>query len=647
MSILDSIKCPDDVKALNDDELRVLCLEIRQRIINVTSKNGGHVGPNLGVVELTLALHKVFDSPTDRFIFDVSHQGYVHKLLTGRNNGQFDNLRKTDGTSGFLSRSESSHDCYGAGHAGTALSAALGMAVARDKMRKKDHIVAIIGDAALTCGITMEALNNIAVSTNRLIVVLNDNEWSISKNVGAISKYLNELITNKAYNRFHDDLKSFLNKMPGGDSIINFASKAKKEAKDFLVHSSLFEKYDLRYLGPIDGHDLDVLVQYLTFAKQSDRPVLLHVMTVKGNGYEAAINHPEKFHGTSPFEIKTGKSLGSSGAPPKYQDVFGDAIVNFAEKDKSIIGITAAMPGGTGLIKLQEKIPNQFYDVGIAEEHAVLFAAGLATYGMKPVVTIYSTFLQRAIDPIIHDVCIQKLPVVFCMDRAGLSPNDGATHHGLFDIAYLRCVPETIIMQPKDEDELVDMMWTSINTEQPTFIRYPRGSAEGIEIKLKPQKIKIGEAETLCSGKNIIIWALGPWINDALLLAEKLTKENGISVGVVNARFAKPIDKTLLIRNVQDCALIVTMEDHVLSGGFGSAILETLEENEIAAKVLRIGWPDNFVSHGSSVDDLRKANGIDSNSVFNLVLNRYKKISDKQSNYSNQPIVEDVVSSLG
>lgn len=609
--ILSKIDGPSDIRSLSEDELQDLAAEIRKRLIQVTSYNGGHLGPNLGVVELTMAMHLVFDTPKDKFVFDVSHQGYVHKLLTGRAGAAFDEVRKTGGLSGFLSRDESPHDAFGAGHAGTALSAALGIAAARDQLGTDEHVVALCGDAAFTCGITMEALNNVASSTKRLVIILNDNEWSIAKNVGAIAKYLNELITNPIYNRLHHDFGAFLQKVPGGEQLLKIGKSAEKGWKSIMVPSSLFEKYGVRYFGPIDGHDLPLLVRNLEFAKEANEPVILHIVTKKGKGYKPAIDRPESFHGTSPFEVHSGKSKSTEiKVPPSYQDVFGKAMVRFAKADKKIVGITGAMPAGTGLIHLSNEIPEQFYDVGIAEEHAVLFAAGLATQGIQPVVAIYSTFLQRAFDQIIHDVCLQNLPVLFCMDRAGLSPNDGATHHGLFDIAYSRCVPNAIAMQPKDEDELVDMMHTALEHKAPAFIRYPRGEGLGVEIKERPQSLEIGKAETLSQGSDTILWALGPMIQDAIELKERLESEDGLSVGIVNARFIKPLDSELLLSQALSARLIVTMEDGILSGGFGSAVLETLSDAGLATGVHRIGWPDRFIEHGSNSSVLRANAGL-------------------------------------
>lgn len=626
--LLAQIRGPADVKSLPFGELPRLAQEIRDEIIAVTSRNGGHVAPNLGVVELTIALHRVFDTPGDQLVFDVAHQGYVHKLLTGRGGDAFRKLRQTGGVSGFLYRPESPHDAFGAGHAGTAISAALGMATARDLRGTHEHVVAVCGDAAFTCGITMEALNNVVSATKRLIVILNDNEWSIARNVGAIARYLNRLSTSQTYNRLHHDIESFFKRWPGGVELNKLYQKWKRETKDFFVESSLFEKYGLRYIGPIDGHNFDELQKNLEFAKQSDVPILLHIHTKKGKGLDAAIEHPEKFHGASPFDPVTGESVkGPHGTPPNYQDVFGRALARFAKADPSIVGITGAMPSGTGLSHLAAECPKQFFDVGIAEEHAVLFAAGLATKGFKPVVAIYSTFLQRAYDPIVHDVCLQKLPVVFCLDRAGLSPNDGPTHHGLFDIAYARCVPNAVIMQPKDEDELVDMLHTGLQLNAPTFIRYPRGAGRGVTIKEQPATLPTGSAQMLRSGSNLMIWALGPMVWDALKIAEKLAAEEGISCGVINARFVKPLDRAHLLSHAACIPLLVTMEDHVLAGGFGSAVLEALQEADCATTVERIGWPDRFVEHGSSVETLRAANGLSFDDMYRRVLGRYRNLS--------------------
>ncbi len=625
--LLDRITGPADVKALAPDQLPQLAQEIREELVAVTSRNGGHIGPNLGVVELTIALHRVFSTPDDQIVFDVAHQGYVHKLLTGRGGEFFAKLRKSHGASGFLYRRESPHDSFGAGHAGTALSAALGMATARDLRGTGEHVVAVCGDAAFTCGITLEALNNVVSSTKRLIVVLNDNEWSIAKNVGAISRYLNRISTNSTYNKLHHDIEGFFKSFPTGVEMNRVYMKWKRETKDFFVESSLFEKFGLRYLGPVDGHNLNALVKNLEFARHCDVPVLIHVLTKKGKGLEAAVQHPEKFHGASPFDPITGENMKPvPGTPPNYQDVFGAAITRFAKQNPKILGITGAMPSGTGLSQLATEVPAQFFDVGIAEEHAVLFAAGLATKGFRPVCAIYSTFLQRAYDQVIHDVCLQELPVTFCLDRAGLSPNDGPTHHGLFDIAYLRCVPNAIVMQPKDEDELVDMLHTSLLLRSPAFIRYPRGAGTGVQIKAEPVQLVIGQAEVLREGSNVMIWALGPMVQEALKVAGRLAAEEGLSVGVVNARFAKPLDRTLLLGQAACIPLLVTLEDHVVTGGFGSAVLEALQDADCPTPVERIGWPDKFVEHGSSVEILRATYGLSTDDIVRRVRERYKRL---------------------
>ena len=626
--LLDSIRGPADVKALAPADLPRLAQEIRDEIISVTATQGGHVGPNLGVVELTIALHRVFDTPRDSFVFDVAHQGYVHKLLTGRGGEFFRKLRRSGGASGFLYRPESPHDAFGAGHAGTALSSALGMATARDLRGTGEHVVAVCGDASFTCGITLEALNNVVTSTKRLIVVLNDNQWSIARNVGAMAKYLNRLSTSTTYNRIHHDLEKFFMGLPHGHEMNQLWVKWKRETKDFFVNSSLFEKFGLRYIGPIDGHNLDELQKNLEFAKQSDIPVLIHVITMKGKGLDAALNSPEKFHGVGGFDPVTGDPVAPKpGTPPAYQDVLGHALARLAKEDPRVVGVTAAMPSGTGLSTLAAEVPRQFFDVGIAEEHAVLFAAGMAAKGMRPVCAIYSTFLQRAYDQIIHDVALQNLPVTFCMDRAGLSPNDGPTHHGLFDIAYLRCVPNVTLMQPKDEDELADMLQTAVELGSPAFIRYPRGPGVGVRVKDRPERLEVGHAEVLREGSNIVLWAIGPMVRDALQIAERLRSEENLSVGVVNARFIRPLDRTLLLSQAAVVPLIVTFEDHVLTGGFGSAVLEALQEADCPASVERIGWPDKFVEHGSGVETLRAAYGLSPDDMYRRVLERWRRLS--------------------
>ncbi len=613
MSLLASIRGPADVKALAPEQLPLLAQEIRERLVAVTAKNGGHVGPNLGVVELSIALHRVFGTPKDKFVFDVAHQGYVHKLLTGRNGADFDGIRTTGGLSGFLNRGESLHDVFGAGHAGTALSAAVGLANARDRLAEDSHVVALIGDAALTCGVTMEALNNAAKSTKRLVIVLNDNEWSIDRNVGAVADILSRLIVTRSYNDSQRGLKRLLGKTRVGTRILGFGRSFKRHVKNWFTRSSsLFEQYGVRYVGPIDGHDLGALERYLRFCKDSDGPILLHVRTEKGRGLGAALKNPEKFHGTGAFDPETGDSLasGAPGAPKAWQDVFGALLVREAKADSRVVGITAAMPSGTGLNQLKQQLPAQYHDVGIAEEHAALFAAGIAARDLRPVCAIYSTFMQRAYDMVIHDVCLQRLPVTFCMDRAGVSPSDGPTHHGLFDIAYLRCVPNVTLMQPKDEDEFADMLHTALKSGAPMFIRYPRGAAAGKAVKAQPSLIPLGQAEVLRAGADVQFWALGTMVPEAEALAEKLAAATGLSVGVVNARFVKPLDATLLVNQAKIAKLIVTFEDGAVTGGFGTGVLETLAEHGVATPVLRLGWPDRFVGHATDVRTLRAAHGL-------------------------------------
>ena len=631
---LDMVSEPAHVKNLTASQLLQLADEIRHELITVLAHNGGHLGPNLGVVELTIALHRVFNTPRDKFVWDVSHQAYVHKLLTGRKD-RFNTIRTTGGLNGFALRTESPHDSYGAGHAGTALSAALGMAAARDKRGTDEHVVCIFGDAALTNGISFEALNNIAHTTKRFIGILNDNEWSIAKNVGAISNYLNKLITNPRYNKLARDFENFVRRLPKGELALKLAHKAEGGVKGAITDVALrqtsslvdadgrggygspiiFEEMGLRYLGPIDGHDLPLLISTLEFAKTCDQPIVIHLLTQKGKGFDAALKSPEKFHGTGPYDVRTGDSLPvKPGAPPMYQDVMGQTLVKLCQKDNTLVGITAAMPSGTGLKHLEKAMPDRYYDVGIAEEHAVIFAAGMATMGFHPVCAIYSSFLQRAYDCIHHDICLQDLPVIFCMDRAGLSANDGPTHHGLFDIAYLRCLPNVIAMAPKDEDELVDMMFTATHQRHPTFIRYPRGAAEGVPIKEQPKLLEIGKAETIqnfsSDGKRkVALFGLGPMNRLARKAAEQLAAE-GFDCAVINPRFTKPLDAGTHEFFGKAADVVVTMEDHALMGGYGSAVLELFSEKGVTTPVVRIGWPDQFIEHASTQDELRRKYGL-------------------------------------
>src|ERR1035437_4385973 len=603
-TLLESIHSPADLKRLNFTQMTELAEEIREFLIQTLSKTGGHLGPNLGVVELTLALHTVFNTPDDKLLFDVSHQAYIHKMLTGRLE-RIGTISQPGGLNGFMLRSESEHDCYGAGHAGTALSAALGMAVARDLAGGKEHVIAVAGDAAFTNGITFEALNNIVVQTKRMIVVLNDNEWSIDRNVGAIARYFHKIVTPEQYTSLHDRAKRILEKV-GGKTAVEVARRAEEAAKSMLWPSILFEEFGLQYYGPIDGHNIPLLVETFKFLKTQNRPVLLHVLTQKGRGYQPALDGQKKFHGLGPYDPDTGET--KPAGQLTYAEVFATTLVQLANQDERIVAITAAMPSGTGLDLFRPHHPKRCFDVGIAEEHAVIFAAGMAARGYRPVVAIYSTFLQRAFDCIVHDVALQKLPVLFCMDRAGLSGDDGPTHHGLFDIAYLRGIPELVLMAPKDEDELADMMKTALELPGPSAIRYPRGVGPDAARKPEPQVIPVGKAEVLKDGSDVAILGLGPMITLAQELARRLECA-GFSVAVINPRFIKPIDREMLASYAGRVAAFVTFEDHVKMGGFGSAVIEALAELGSAVPVVRIGWPDRFIEHGK-VEELRAKHGL-------------------------------------
>jgi 1-deoxy-D-xylulose-5-phosphate synthase len=603
-TLLESIHSPADLKRLNFAQMEVLAGEIREFLIQTLSKTGGHLGPNLGVVELTLALHTVFNTPDDKILFDVSHQAYIHKMLTGRLD-RMDTMRQPGGLNGFMLRTESEHDCYGAGHAGTALSAALGMAVARDLAGGKEHVIAVAGDGAFTNGITFEALNNIAEQTKRLIVVLNDNEWSIDRNVGAIARYFHRIVTNEHYKNLHDSAHRIIEKV-GGKTAIEVMRRAEEAAKSMLWPSILFEEFGLHYFGPIDGHNIPQLVETFKFLKTADRPVLLHVLTQKGRGFQPALDRQKKFHGLGPFDPETGET--KPAGQLTYAEAFANTLVQLANQDEHIVAITAAMPSGTGLDLFRPHFPKRYFDVGIAEGHAVVFAAGMAARGYRPVCAIYSTFLQRGFDPIVHDVALQKLPVLFCMDRAGLSGDDGPTHHGLFDIMYLRGIPEMVLMAPKDEDELADMMKTALQLPGPSAIRYPRGVVPGVARKPEPEIIPIGKAEILKDGSDVAILGLGPMTPLAKELAERLELD-GYSAAVINPRFIKPIDREMLAAYASRVAAFVSFEDHVKMGGFGSAVIETLAELGSAVPVVRIGWPDQFIEHGR-VDDLRAKYGV-------------------------------------
>ena len=620
--LLDGIRSPADIKSLREQDLPQLAQEVRDELIKVLSQTGGHLGPNLGVVELTIALHRVFETPRDRFVMDVSHQGYVHKMFTGRLD-RFGTMRQFGGLNGFLLRTESEHDCYGAGHAGTALSAALGMAVGRDLRGSDENIVVVAGDAAFTCGISYEALNNVKAHTKRFIVVLNDNEWSIAKNVGAIANYLNTIATSPTFAHLHEKARHFVESV-AGKSVAEFAHKVEESFKGLLVPSVIFEELGLRYYGPIDGHDIPLLIRTFEFLKTQDEPVLLHILTQKGKGYAPALKQPDKFHGLGKYKIESGETAPTP--TPTYSEIFGKTLAKFAETNQKLVAITAAMPSGTGLSHFQKAHPGRYYDVGIAEEHATLFACGLATQGLQPFLAIYSTFFQRAYDMAIHDIAIQNLNVKLCMDRAGLSGDDGPTHHGLFDIGYLRHVPNWVHMQPKDEDEFVDMLWTMLHYNSgPMAIRYPRGSGTGAKIKPEPKLLEIGKAEVVKHGRDVAIFGLGAMFEIAEEAARKL-EEKGISVALINPRWIKPMDIGTLEFFARSVDVVCTIEDHVLHNGFGCAVMEHLHSEMINTPVVRIGWPDQFIEHGA-VPILRKKHGITADALVEKVLPLLRKKS--------------------
>ena len=617
------IKSPQDLKALPVEQLPALAESIRRTLIETLSETGGHLGPNLGVVELSIAMHRVFNTPQDKFVWDVAHQAYVHKMITGRWD-RIHTIRQYEGLNVFALRTESEHDCYGAGHAGTALGAALGMAAGRDLKGSDDHVVCVAGDAAFTCGPTFEALNNVASHTKRLIIVLNDNEWSIDRNVGAIAKYFNHVATHPAYASLHQKAADFVEKL-AGKGVRHLAGKMEESAKGLVLAASkqpaptssmIFEEFGIRYYGPIDGHDVNLLIKTFEFLKNSNEPVLLHIITEKGRGYKPALEDPGKFHGLGKYNIETGETAGTS--TPTYSQVYARSVTDFAKADEKIVAITAAMPGGTGLSVFKKELPQRYYDVGIAEEHAALFACGLAVQGLKPFLTIYSTFMQRAIDMIVHDMAIQNLPVRLCMDRGGLSGDDGPTHHGLFDIAYLRGIPGLVHMQPKDEDEFVDMLWTMAHYEKgPIAIRYPRGSGPGVRPKDQPQQLEIGKAEVLADGADVALIAIGDIIETAKAAKQQLEAQ-GKSVALINARWIKPLDASTITEIAKKVKVVCTFEDHVLMNGFGCSIMELLSSAGISTPVVRIGWPDEFIEHGT-IPILRTKHGLTAEHAVELV----------------------------
>ena len=611
--LLSTIHSPEDLKNVPKEKLPEVAAEIREMIVLGVARNGGHLASSLGVVELTLALHYVFSSPRDRLVWDVGHQTYAHKILTGRRT-VFPTLRTYGGISGFPRIAESPCDAFGTGHSGTSISAALGLAVARDLNRENHKIIAVIGDGSLSSGLALEGLNQAGHQKRDLIVILNDNEWSISQNVGALSGYLNRMMTGKFYTSFRKRVETILKSMPHGKLLARIGKRAEELTKGFIVPGLLFEELGFTYVGPISGHNLDDLVGTFLNLGNLEGPILVHVVTSKGKGYAPAEDNPERFHGVGAFDPVTGNSAGKETLPT-YTDVFESAILGIGRENPNVVAITAAMCGGTGLVKFREAFPDRFFDVGIAEAHAVTFAAGLAREGKIPVVAIYSTFLQRAYDQIVHDVCLQNLPVVFAIDRSGIVGADGATHQGLFDLAYLRHIPNMSLMAPRDEAELVRMLRTAVYAGRPAAIRYPRGTAAGVPIPADPEPVPWGRGELLADGKDILILAIGATVATSLFAAGELRKR-GISAAVVDARFVKPMDASLIVPLVQRVGRVLTVEENVLAGGFGSAVLEMLEEHDVRPHGFhRIGVRDTFVEHGSQAE-LREAYGLSDDSVI-------------------------------
>ena len=600
--MLEKINSPEDLKKLNIEEKEQLAKEIRKYILNVVSENGGHLASNLGVVELTIALHSVFNVPTDKIVWDVGHQTYVHKILTGRRE-QLKTIRKLDGLAGFPKTNESDCDCFNTGHSSTSISAALGMARARDLEGKNNSVIAVIGDGALTGGMALEALNDAGYSNTKMTVILNDNEMSISKNIGGLNMFLSKLRTKKLYAKSSLSAKKVILKIPVvGKPFVKIVQRVKRSIKQLIIPKMFFEDIGFTYLGPVDGHNIEQLQNIMQLSKQVEAPVLIHVLTKKGKGYKIAEENPDKFHATSPFDIETGKP--KKEKKPDYSKVFGEKIVEMAKKDSRIVAITASMKDGTGLTKFQKEFPNRFFDIGIAEQHALGMAAGMAKEGMIPIVPIYSSFYQRAYDQVIHDIALQNLPVIMCVDRAGVVGADGETHQGTLDMAFFRIVPNLTIMAPKDFKELEDMLEFAVKLNKPVVIRYPRGGEEKTKLE-KHEELKLGKAEILKEGKDITIVAIGKRVAKAMEMAEKL-KQNEIDAEVINARFLKPLDKETIKTSIEKTKNVITMEDGTEINGLGTAVEELIvEENLQNIKFKKYAWPDEFIRHGS-VEELEK-----------------------------------------
>ena len=614
-TVLQNIDLPRDLRALNLAELNTLAGEIRNLIVNTVAATGGHLASSLGAVELTLALHYVFNAPEDKLIWDVGHQCYTHKIVTGRKD-KFSTLRKQGGLSGFPKREESVYDTFNVGHSGTSIAAAAAFAEAHCLRGDKFRTIAVIGDGSMTTGMAFEALNWAGDRKKRVIIVLNDNEMSISPNVGALSSYLNRIMTGERVTRLRGELKNFLKKIPNiGEQVIRFSRQVEESVKTFVVPGALFEELGFTYVGPLEGHRLDHLIKNFENVKNLEGPVLVHVITQKGRGYKFAEENSPTYHGIAPFDVETGMTIASPGAAPSYTEVFGRTLVGLAAADERIVAITAAMCEGTGLEKFRQAFPARLYDVGIAEQLAVTFAAGMAVEGFLPVVAVYSTFLQRAYDQILHDVCLQKLPVVFAVDRAGIVGEDGATHQGLFDLAYLRNIPGMIVMAPKDENELQHMLKTAVGCGRPVAVRYPRGKGLGVALDEEITALPVGRGELLCEGSDLAIIAVGSTVGPSLTVAEKL-RAAGFTARVINARSIKPLDAEMICAAAADTGKILTVEENVLDGGFGSAVLELLAQKGIAGvTVRRLGIQDEFVEQGTQAG-LRRAHGIDAEGII-------------------------------
>ena len=611
--MLEKINSPEDVKKLNIEEKKKLAEEIRKYILEVVSKNGGHLASNLGVVELTIALHSVFDLPKDKIVWDVGHQTYVHKIITGRRE-ELKNIRKLNGIAGFPKTKESETDCFNTGHSSTSISAALGMARARDLKGEKNDVLAVIGDGALTGGMALEALNDAGYSNTKLTVILNDNEMSISKNIGGLNMFLSKLRTKKTYKNSNVSIKKILNKIPLiGKPSVRAIQRIKRSIKQLIIPKMFFEDIGFKYLGPVDGHNIEALEALLKISKQLDEPVLIHVLTKKGKGYKIAEDNPDKFHATGPFDIETGKS--KKPKSKDYSKVFGDKLIELAKKNEKIVAITASMKDGTGLTDFAKEFPQRFFDIGIAEQHAVGLAAGMAKEGIIPVVPIYSSFYQRAYDQVIHDIAIQNLPVVLCVDRAGVVGADGETHQGTLDMAFFRLVPNLTIMAPKNFKELEDMIEFAINLNKPVVIRYPRGGEDNYKME-KEEKINIGKAEILKEGKDVTIVAIGKTVARAMKVAEKIEK-NGKFADVINARFLKPFDKDTIRKSIEKTKYVITIEDGTIVNGLATSIKELIIEEKIEdVKVQNYAYPDKFIKHGS-VEELEIVYGVDEERIYN------------------------------